>query len=296
MESKLKPILFSDGKKGKFIISPHALDKDKLENWVINKSYATYVDQKYRMQRHTRKRNKLYSFNHPILGKEVILKVSVIDNQYKLMRRLNLTLSTLFNDYNLRAFRGALLLKEIEIECPEPIAYWIEPDSLFSKKSYYMYEKVQANHSLYSFTEQLSKNNHSRSQEIYQQLAKKTVNIVKCIHDAGFRQGDPHPGNFLVASSNLKSTDSNQVNVDDIHIFIIDLDKFSIAKPLGKTIKRFFDLRCMRRCTLGPYNQTDMLKFYLQDEHSSAWNMVVRFWMRGGFNPFKWFKEPKRGR
>ena len=159
-----------------------------------------------------------------------------------------------------------------------------------------MYEKVQAEHSLFSFTELLSRDDYIRSQEIYKQLAEKTVNIIKRIHEAGFRQGDPHPGNFLVTTSDQYSVDANQFNMKNIQMHIIDLDKFSIAKPFGKTIKRFFDLRCMRRCTLGPFNQTDMLKLYLKDDYSRTWDMVVQFWMRGGFNPYKWFKKPKRGR
>lgn len=296
MNSVLTPINFSNGKKGKLIISPHTAYKNELVNWVTSKSYSAFENEKFRMQRHTRKRNKLYSFNHPIIDKEVILKVSVIDSQYKFLRRINLTLSTLFSDYNLRAFKGALLLQAIEVECPTPVMYWVEKDSIFVKKSYYMYEKVQADHSLFTFSELLTKNNRATSQEIYKQLATKTIKIIKRIHDAGFRQGDPHPGNFLVTSSSKVLDDDRKIDAEDIHMFIIDLDKFSIAKPVGKTFKRFFDLRCMRRCTLGPYDQTDMLKFYLQDEYSSVWNMVVHFWMRGGFNPFKWFKKPKRGR
>ncbi|MEM7400513.1 MAG: lipopolysaccharide kinase InaA family protein [Pseudomonadota bacterium] len=296
MNSSLTSINFSDGKRGKLIISPHTAYKNELENWVKSNSYSAFENEDFRMQRHTRKRNKLYTFNHPITKKEVILKVSAIDNQYKFLRRTNLTLSTLFSDYNLRAFKGALLLQAIEVECPTPLMYWVEKNSIFVKKSYYMYEKVQADHSLFTFSELLAKNNHTKSQEIYKQLATKTINIIKRIHDAGFRQGDPHPGNFLVTSSNKVHDGTSKINAEDIHMFIIDLDKFSIAKPLGKTLKRFFDLRCMRRCTLGPYNQTEMLKFYLQDEYSRAWNMVVHFWMRGGFNPFKWFKKPKRGR
>jgi len=248
------------------------------------------------MDRHTRKRNNLYSFKHPITNTEVILKVSKIDKQYKFLRRINLRISTLFNDYNFRAYKGGLLLKNIEVSCAKPLAYWTESGFIYRKKSYYMYEKVNSNDLLYSFSQKLLLESDKNTEALFSQLAKKTVHIVKKIHDAGFRQGDPHPGNFLISPPNKNINQLNVEDIDQTEMFIIDLDKFSVAKPLGNTLKTFFDLRCMRRCTLGPYKQHDMLKFYLQEDYSKTWSAVLSFWIRGGFNPAKWFKPPKRGR
>lgn len=295
MKNKLTSLDFSDNTKGKFIISPAQVNSEKLNNWVKNKEYEQYTIEKHRMHRHTRKRNKLYTFEHPILNKEIILKVSHIDKQYKLLRRLNLALSTLFVDYNFRAFSGGLLLQDIGINCPKPIMYWIETNSIFCRKSYYMYEKVEADHTLYSFSKLAIEQNRNATNEAYRPLAEKVIHIVKLIHNAGLRQGDPHPGNFLVSFTNSERENICEIDVERIDFTIIDLDKFNVAKPIGKTLKRFFDLRCLRRCTLGPYDQYDMLKLYLQHEYSNAWKLVVYFWIRGGFNPFKWFKKPKRG-
>ena len=295
MNIKAKTVHFTDGKKGTFAVSPEYISEKKLIRWVLDKEFYKYVGDKYKMNLHTRKRNKLYSFKHPLLDKEVILKVSNINNQYSFQRRLNLLLSTFFSDYNFRAFKGAILLKDIGVDCANPILYWTESGFLYKKISYYMYEKIHADHSLFSFSENLS-NNNSHSNAVYKKLAEKTVNIIKQIHNAGFRQGDPHPGNFLISSptENFDSVGVEEIN--NIKMYIIDLDKFSVSKPVGKKLKRFFDLRCMRRCTLGTFDQIDMLKIYLQDEYSYCWKFILRFWMRGGFNPVKWFKKPKKGR
>ena len=75
--------------------------------------------------------------------------------------------------------------------------------------------------------------------------------------------------------------------------YIPEIEKLSFIP--GQTVKQFFDLRCMRRCTLGPFDQYDMLKFYLRDEYSMTWKYALSFWIHGGFNPFKWFRKPKRG-
>ena len=296
MNIKPTKIEFIDGLEGVYSISPNISDKKTLKTWIAKKKFISYIDDKYRMIRHTRKRNKLYSFEHPIYKKEVILKVSTIDKQYNLSRRINLLLSNFFNDYNYRAFEGSILLRKIDVSCANPIAYWTISDTIFKKTSFYMYEKIPAKHSLFSFSQELLAADNKISKEIFHQLAINTTNIVRHIHEAGFRQGDPHPGNFLISTT--KNQDISKLSINEIsnmNLFIIDLDKFCRSKPLGRTIKRFFDLRCMRRCTLGPYNQQDMLRFYLRDEYSVVWEHVLKFWIRGGFNPFKWFRTPKRG-
>ena len=296
MGIKTKPIHFSDDQKGRYALAPDVPHQNSLVKWIVSKEYLQFSTEKFRMDRHTRKRNNLYTFEHPILETEVVLKVSKIDNQYKLPRRLNLYVSTLFSDYNLRAFQGAIALKSIDIKCTTPIAYWNESCSLISNKNYYMYEKVHADDSLFSFSEKLASSGNNDLDSIYKLLAEKITKVTRTIHEHGFRQGDPHPGNFLISlpNQNIKNISTEEIN--KANIYIIDLDKFCKAKPLGKTLKRFFDLRCMRRCTLGPFDQTTMLKFYLKDEFSKIWERVLYFWIKGGFNIFKWFKAPKRGR
>lgn len=286
---------YLDGAKGAFSLSPDISHKNELKTWIIENKFETFVDEAHRMICHTRKRNKLYSFKHPLYNREVILKVSTIDKQYDLPRRINLLISTFFNDYNYRAFEGSILLKKIGVSCANPIAYWTKSNSLFKKTSYYMYEKIHASHSLFSFSQDLLLTDKKTNNEKFSQLAIKTTDIVRHIHTAGFRQGDPHPGNFLVATNNQNISNLSIDEINHMKMYIIDLDKFYKSKPLGRTVKRFFDLRCMRRCTLGPYNQHDMLKIYLRDEYSTTWKYVLNFWIHGGFNPFKWFRTPKRG-
>lgn len=294
MKVKKQAIRFSDDSKGVYALSPDITHTNELVNWITHKDFNIYENQGYRLECHTRKRNKLYSFQHPLLNTEVILKVSRISDQHKLLRKLNLHLSTFFSDYNYRAFLGAFLLKTNGISCAIPIAYWTETDNFLIKKSYYLYEKIHAEYSIHSLSQQLFTLNQASQSRMLSQLAEKITTIIRNIHDAGFRQGDPHPGNFLISIPNQDFKSITSEDIDQAKIFIIDLDKFSIAIPLGKILKRFFDIRCFRRCTLGNYDQHAMLKFYLQNKYSKTWGLVLRFWMRGGFNISKWFKPLKR--
>jgi len=294
MKVKKQAIRFSDGSKGVYALSPDITHTNELVNWITHKDFDNYENQGYRLERHTRNRNRLYSFQHPLLSTEVILKVSRINDQHKLLRRLNLYLSTFFSDYNYRAFLGAYLLKVNGISCAAPIAYWTETENFLIKKSYYLYEKIHAEHSIYSLSQQLFTLDQASQSGILSQLAEKITMIIRNIHDAGFRQGDPHPGNFLISLPNQDTKEMTSEDLDQAKIYIIDLDKFNVAMPLGTHLKRFFDIRCLRRCTLGNFDQHAMLKFYLQSKYSKTWDLVLRFWMRGGFNISKWFKPLKK--
>lgn len=291
---KKLPLKYIDDKSGVYAISPNISDKEKLLSWVKSKDYEKLLHSENRLIRHTRKRNKLYAFQHPIIEKQVILKVSEIDKQYKLLRRINLYLSTLFNDYNYRAFIGARLLHENNITCPNPVAYWNEKHYFLINKSYYLYEKIEADDSVHSFVEKLSAKSVSSLDQILDILANKIVRVVQSIHDSGYRQGDPHPGNFLITNFTKDASELSTDEISQAEITIIDLDKFSIARINYSPIKRFFDIRCFRRCTLGNLNQQNMLKIYLGNRHSKLWSVVLEFWMLGGFNFTKWFKSEKK--
>lgn len=294
MKVKKQKILFPDGKTGQYALASDLVAKDELFDWIRTKKFASYIIESHRLKRHTRKRNKLYSFRHPILKKEVILKISQIDKKYKFYRRLNLHISTLLNDYNFRAFSGAYQLKQKNISCASPIAYWTEKNMFLIEKSYYLYEKVQAEYSVHSFIENIRSANLSNADELVKCLATRIASIVRQIHQAGLRQGDPHPGNFLI-----DIPDTNAISISELNkakLSIIDLDKFETTKAVGKCFKLFYDIRCLRRCTVGKYDQYEMLKFYMQNDYSPKWKKALWFWMQGGFNPIKWFRPAKSRR
>lgn len=298
MNINKQKILFSDNKTGQYTLAQGIVAENELLDWIRDGEFNKYTNEKYRLHRHTRKRNKLYSFRHPILNKEVILKISQIDKSYKLYRRLNLHASTLFNDYNFRAFSGANQLKQHNISCAKPIAYWNEKGMFLTEKSFYLYEKVQAEHSVHSFIENIKTENLPNLDELVTCLAIRISSIVRQIHQAGLRQGDPHPGNFLIDMPKCLP-ENNAISVSEISaatLSIIDLDKFETSNTLSKKLKLFYDIRCLRRCTVGRYDQYEMLKFYMQNEYSSIWKSVLWFWMHGGFNPSKWFKPAKKRR
>lgn len=296
MKFKKNKITFHDGTHGICIIAPKVSHYSELIDWIEKKYFTGQETKNNRLAKHTRKRNKLYSFEHTILRTEVILKTSKVDKQYKFFRRLNLYISIFFNDYNLRAFKGACILKDKGFSCATPIAYWQELEGFFNRKSYYLYEKIHADDSVYSFSQKLNSLNLTSSSELFDELACKVASIVRKIHDAGYRQGDPHPGNFLLSLNHKNNNELDRSSIKNSKIYIIDLDKFNQPIYCGALIKRFFDLKCMRRCTLGPFNQDDMLKYYLQSEYSKFWSMVLKFWINGGFNIIKWVKAAKPGR
>ncbi len=294
MKFKKLPVKYHNNDKGVYAIAPNISDKDQLLSWIQKKDYEGFICDENRLIRHTRKRNKLFSFQHPIIDKRVILKVSTIDNQYKLSRRFNLHISTMLNDYNFRAFTGACFLHANNISCPAPIAYWNEKKFFLVTKSYYLYEKVEAQDSAHSFTQKLLTLEKSSYEEILHILAEKIIQIIQNIHSAGFRQGDPHPGNFLISNLEKEITQLSPKDVTQAKLSIIDLDKFSISRLKIASLQRFFDIRCLRRCTLGNLNQQDMLKIYLKENYTNTWAAVLSFWMFGGFNFTKWFKSDKK--
>ena len=52
------------------------------------------------------------------------MKVSQIDRDYKLARKVNLFWTSLFKDYNHRAYIGSLKLCEAGVDTLQPIACW----------------------------------------------------------------------------------------------------------------------------------------------------------------------------
>ncbi len=296
MHVKLHNLVYADGEQGKFSIAFENGQEFKILDWIKNRNFEDYMHEKYRMKKHTRKRNKLYTFQHPETNSEVILKVSKVNKDYKFLRRLNLFFSTLKEDYNLRAYKGAKLLNSIGVDCPTPIAYWNEKGKFFTKESYYLYEKILSEHSLHTFTQQLLESNSNNKDEIFRYLAIKVTSIVRKIHSAGFRQGDPHPGNFLIDISNYNIEQLSISDLESSHISIIDLDKFEIASSYGNSINMFYNIRCLRRCTIYGFDQYEMLKLYLKENYNVFWKGILWFWIKGGFNPVSWFRAPKRGR
>ena len=144
---------------GKYIIHPNHTNNQALENWIKDLQFEHFEKPDHHMQLHSRKRNNLYSFYLPAVGKEVVLKVSQISKHYSWHRKLNLFLSGLYKYYSLNAYCGGIALEKSNIESIKVLAHWTCKRQTESNKSYLLYEKVVASMSVYELCNQLHKHN-----------------------------------------------------------------------------------------------------------------------------------------
>jgi serine/threonine protein kinase len=278
---------------GKYMIHPDYKNNKGLEDWINNLAFEQAETDYNRMQLHSRKRNNLYSFTLPEIDKEVILKVSRISDDYKWYRRLNLWLVGLFKDYSLNAYYGGIALEKIGIKSPKVIAHWDCKRQTEASKSYLMYEKADATMTALTLCRELPKVN-SDATNIIAGIAKKLAAIVRHIHQHNIRHGDPHSGNFLV-TSNLH--DLKELTIQDcrnLEFHLIDLDKTSFSDQEKPWKKKLLDIRCMRRFRVPGVDSITCLKLYLDRSPTLTEKLILKFWMRGGFNIYKWFKRTNK--
>ncbi|MEM7304592.1 MAG: lipopolysaccharide kinase InaA family protein, partial [Pseudomonadota bacterium] len=230
---------------GKYIIHHEYKNNKNLEDWIKNLTFEQSEIDYNRMQMHSRKRNNLYSFDLPAVGKEVVLKVSQISDNYKWYRRLNLFLVSLFKDYSLNAYYGGIALEKIGVLTPKIIAHWDCKRQGKSKKSYLMYEKANTHMTAFSLCDELLKTK-SDSIPIIQEIAKQLAMTVRDIHKHNIRHGDPHGGNFLLATDTNNIKTLTLEDCKHLSFYLIDLDKTSFSDKEKPWKKKILDIRCMR--------------------------------------------------
>ena len=278
---------------GKYVIHPIHENNQLLETWIKELQFEQYETSANRMQQHSRKRNILYTFQLPAINKEVVLKVSQTSKHYRWYRKLNLLLIELIKNYSLNAYYGGIALEKINIEGTKVLAHWTIKRQQQQSKSYLLYEKVEASMSAYELCEQLHKQN-SHAKEIIQQIAKKLAAIVKKIHANNIRHGDPHAGNFLLSSSIDPIGQLTPESVKQMSFTLIDLDKTHFVSNEKPWLKKIRDIRCLRRFRVHNIEGSDGLRYYLDRSPSLAEKAILKFWMMGGFNPYKWLKPSKK--
>lgn len=278
---------------GEYFIHPKHANNAALEEWLKNIQFEQHETADARMQSHSRKRNNLYSFYLKAVDKEVVLKVSQISEHYRWYRKLNLILVSLFKNYSLNAYYGGIALENINVESLKVIAHWTCKRQTENKKSYLMYEKVNASMTVFELCNIVSENN-PQANAIIDRIAKSLATTIRTLHVNYIRHGDPHSGNFLVNSpiTNYGSLAPN--DIDKMRFTLIDLDKthFSHNEKLWK--KKLFDIRCIRRFHVHHIDSTQSLEYYLQRKPKIYERMILRFWMRGGLNLYKWFKRSNK--
>lgn len=278
---------------GEYIIHPAHANNQSLEQWVKELQFEQYEATTHRMQLHSRKRNNLYSFYLPCVDTEVVLKVSQISKHYRWYRKLNLLLVSLIKNYSLNAYYGGIALENINVDSAKVLGHWTCKRQAQSEKSYLLYEKVNASLSVFNLCEQISHKNEN-SKAIISAIAQSLAAIVRRLHANNIRHGDPHAGNFLLCSP---VEDISQLTLDSVkqmRFTLIDLDKTHFVHNEKPWRKKLLDIRCIRRFRVPDIDSDESLNYYLDKPANLLEKIILKFWMKGGFNIYKWIKPSKK--
>ena len=275
---------------GKYVIHPAHTNNAALENWIKNIQFEQHETDQSRMQLHSRKRNNLYSFRLEAVNKEVVLKVSQISQHYRWYRKFNLMLVGLFKNYSLNAYYGGIALEKINVDSLKVIAHWTCKRQTQSEKSYLLYEKVDASMSVFDLCKNIEDQN-PQGQAIITSIAKSLAKVIRTLHKNNIRHGDPHAGNFLLCSKIPDIHELTVASVEKMKFSLIDLDKTDYSDHEKPWRKKINDLRCIRRFYVHNLDSHQCLEYYLERKAKLYERLILSFWMRGGFNIYKWFKR-----
>lgn len=278
---------------GKYLIHPAHTNNGALETWIKELQFEQYELPENRLQQHSRKRNNLYTFYLPAIDKEVVLKVSQISEHYRWYRKLNLLLTDLVKNYSLSAYYGSIALENIGVESIKTLAHWNSKRQGQSVKSYLLYEKIPATMSAYDLCNQLHASNPNAT-EIIHRIAAKLAASIRKIHANNIRHGDPHAGNFLLSSPIHSVEQLTTESVAQMSFALIDLDKIEFGNKENPWSKKIRNIRCLRRFRVHNIEGTDGLRYYLEKSPSLLDKTILKFWMMGGFNLYKWLKPSQK--
>jgi serine/threonine protein kinase len=278
---------------GEYLIHPAHENNQTLELWIKELQFEQCESTANRMQLHSRKRNNLYSFHLACVDTEVILKVSQISKHYRWYRKLNLLLVSLIKNYSLNAYYGGVALENIKVDSVKVLGHWTCKRQGQSEKSYLLYEKVNASMSVFDLCDQVSQNNE-KSKDIISAIAQSLAAVVRKLHANNIRHGDPHSGNFLLCSPVSNISQLTPESVKQMKFTLIDLDKTHFVRNERPWRKKILDIRCIRRFRIHDIDSDESLKYYLDRPASFMEKTILKFWMKGGFNFYKWIKPTKK--
>lgn len=254
------------------------------EQWIRDKRFLEYETAELLLGKKSRKRNKLYCFHYPPVGCNVIMKVSQISEKYRFRRKVNLFITGLFKDYNYRSYTGSLRLRQANVDTIKPVAYWTFKRSWLNRKSYILYRKVEDELTVTELYTNIVSSDVPNKDELVNTIAVRCVEIVRKIHAANIRHDDPHGGNILTSLNHQDVTEVSTEDIRNARFTLIDNDRCKPARAFPKTLKRFFDLKCLVRFRVCGLSQQKLLELYLGDEYRTSWRYVFGFWRSGGFS------------
>ena len=273
-------------KHGKYIVNSGPGSATTITEWIISGAFEAFEQEQSLFGHRNRPRNQVYSFYLPQIERHVVMKVFHINPKYTWSRKINLFFNQYFRDYNKAAFIGCCALREAGFAVAKPLAWWNLRRDFLDPKSYFLYEKIELEHSLQDLFNHIRRQNGDASR-LLDAIRRKAIDALKKIHDADLGHDDFHMRNILV------NTHLNQLELKDIEeatFYFIDYDrcyKTNIRIPL---IKKFFDIRDFRRVAIVETDSHEMLDLYM-GRRIPVWHGVLEFWKRGGFNPLRWVKS-----
>ncbi len=199
----------------------------------------------------------------------------------------------LIKNYSLNAYYGGVALEKINVASIKVLAHWTCKRQTQKEKSYLLYEKVDATMSVFDLCDQISQKN-AQSEAIISQIAQSLAAVVRILHSHNIRHGDPHSGNFLLCSP---ITDISQLTADSVQqmkFTLIDLDKMHFVRHEKPWRKKILDIRCIRRFRVHHIGSDKSLEYYLARSTTFLERMILKFWMKGGFNFYKWIKPSNK--
>ena len=269
---------------GKYTIYNIPENRDFLEKWIVQSNFLQYEKEELILKKKSRKRNKLYDFHLTCISKNVVMKVSQIDKNYKFWRKVNLFITSLYKDYNFNSYKNTINLIENGVETIVPIAYWNYKTSLLSYKSYFLYEKVDSELTVTDLYNEIKSNNLKNEKEFINSITDKYISMIKSIHNANIRHDDPHGGNILTSiySNNVKNIKTSDLR--DLKFTLIDNDRCSQTLLRINILKQFFDLKCLKNFSIPDISDQVILQKYFAEKYNQNWNKVLKFWKTGGFS------------
>ncbi len=247
-----------------------------LEKWIADGCFEQYETPGYILSgSRNRPHNRLYEFIPPAVDYRVVMKVTHVHKQYSWIRRLRALLRYYRRrDANYRAFQCCRHAYQQGLAAPKPLAYWRKRESFTQAKSYFLYRYIDDSVSFLEISEKLRKEGEDKWQRQRDLLKAKIIDAVKCLHDSGIRHGDMAAHNILIS---IPNTDLSQAKV-----YFIDYDRGTLSRSGKSTfLKRFFDLRDLRKLHIDGASPYDLLGIYLGNDYHPVWRIVLAFWRLG---------------
>ena len=247
-----------------------------LEEWIADDCFRQYELPEFLLSgSKNRPHNRLYKFTLPVVDYQVVMKVTHIHQEYNQMRRWRALLKHYRQqDANYRAFQCCRYAYCNNLAAPKPLAYWQKRDSFAQVKSYFLYQYIEDGMPWLEASDKLRETRGSEWHKHKDLLKRKIVDAVKCLHNADIRHGDMVAHNILIS---ISDTELSQAKV-----CFIDYDRSTFAglkKPAF--LKRFFDLRDLRKLYIDDASPYDLLDIYLGNGYHPLWNVALAFWQLG---------------